>query len=69
MIQQELFRDSESLQDNATPHCLSEREVASLKADALRPDYGGKYYKPQVVLILIAEIERLRLTTTERRVI
>lgn len=36
---------------------LTRAEIAALRKDALRPDYGGKYYKPPTVLRLIATLE------------
>jgi hypothetical protein len=41
---------------------MTDKEIAALKKDALKPDYGSKCYKPPVVLALIAKIEQLQFT-------
>jgi hypothetical protein len=41
-------------------------DLDRLEKDARRPDYGGKYFKPSVVLALIAELRHLR-TAEERK--
>lgn len=38
---------------------LTSKELDDLERDARRPDYGSKYYKPDVVLRLIAHIRAL----------
>lgn len=35
------------------------KELDDLERDARRPDYGSRYYKPDVVLRLIAHIREL----------
>lgn len=37
---------------------MTDHEIEMLERDALRPDYGSKYYKPEVVLRLIAELKK-----------
>jgi len=45
---------------------MTDRELEQLEKDAKRPNRGAKYYSPAVVLALIEELKKARVSQEQR---